>query len=73
MKFINGDGSDAIARQYAAMCLGNLAAEPENHEELVKLGTITTMIALLKGRLHKLASSNILICEVFEGFLHLVH
>lgn len=28
--------SDIIARQYCAMALGNLAAEPENHLEIVK-------------------------------------
>jgi hypothetical protein len=28
--------NDIIARQYCAMTLGNLAAEPENHAEIVK-------------------------------------
>lgn len=33
----NGD-TDIVARQYCAMALGNLAAEPENHSEIVKTG-----------------------------------
>ena len=28
--------NDIIGRQYCAMALGNLAAEPENHMEIVK-------------------------------------
>ena len=28
--------NDIVGRQYCAMCLGNLAAEPENHQEIVK-------------------------------------
>jgi len=27
---------DLIARQYSAMCIGNLAAEPDNHIKIVK-------------------------------------
>ena len=34
--FINDEGCDLIARQYASMCIGNLAAEPDNHERIVK-------------------------------------
>lgn len=28
--------NDIVGRQYCSMCLGNLAAEPENHQEIVK-------------------------------------
>lgn len=34
--FIFDDENDIIARQYCAMALGNLAAEPETHVEIVK-------------------------------------
>jgi hypothetical protein len=34
--YIKDPDNDIIARQYAAMALGNLAAEPENHTEIVK-------------------------------------
>ena len=30
------EGNDLIGRQYCAMALGNLAAEPMNHEEIVE-------------------------------------
>ena len=40
--------SDLIGRQYCAMALGNLAAEPENHEDIVKLEGISALVALLK-------------------------
>jgi hypothetical protein len=32
----NPDG-DIIARQYCAMCLGNVAADPDFHEAIVKV------------------------------------
>lgn len=34
--YIRSDESDMIGRQYCAMALGNLAAEPDNHMEIVK-------------------------------------
>ena len=40
IRYIKDDDADLIARQYCAMALGNLAAEPENHEE-VKFKDIT--------------------------------
>ena len=36
------------APQYCAMCLGNLAAEPDNHEEMVKLEAIYALMILLR-------------------------
>lgn len=30
------------------MCIGNLSAEPENHNEIVKLGEIESLIILLR-------------------------
>ena len=32
--YVMGEENDLIGRQYCAMCIGNLAAEPENHEEV---------------------------------------
>ena len=37
IKFMVGEGNDSLGCQYAALCLGNLVSDPENHEELVKL------------------------------------
>jgi hypothetical protein len=34
--FMKNSENDIIARQYCSMALGNLAAEPENHMEIVK-------------------------------------
>jgi hypothetical protein len=59
------EGSDLIGRQYCAMCLGNLAAEPENHEEIVKLEAIDAIMILLRtedvesGRYAAFAISNL--------------
>ena len=43
--------NDIVGRQYCAMCLGNLAAEPENHQEIVKtqgtVGAIFVCVVLL--------------------------
>eukprot|EP01041_Mallomonas_annulata_P002251 gene2251-4374_t len=38
IEYIKDDDNDIIGRQYCAMALGNLAAEPENHPEIVKSG-----------------------------------
>jgi len=65
ISYITNEDSDLIGRQYCAMCLGNLAAEPENHEDLVKLEGISALVALLKtedvesGRYSAFALSNI--------------
>lgn len=62
---IKDDDADMIVRQYCAMGLGNLAAEPDNHDELVKLDGITALVILLKtsdiesGRYAAFALSNI--------------
>lgn len=36
VEFMKNSENDIVARQYCAMALGNLAAEPENHMEIVK-------------------------------------
>ncbi len=36
IEYIRDGNNDIIGRQYCAMSLGNLAAEPENHTEIVK-------------------------------------
>lgn len=63
--FIRDDDADIIVRQYAAMTLGNLAAEPDNHDEIIKLDGIDALVTLLKncdtgsGRYAAFALSNI--------------
>jgi hypothetical protein len=34
--YMKNTEGDLVAKQYCAMALGNLAAEPENHMEVVK-------------------------------------
>ena len=46
IQYVREETSDLIGRQYSAMCLGNLAAEPENHEEIVKLEAIYALMVL---------------------------
>lgn len=36
IEYMRNPDNDIVARQYCAMTLGNLAAEPENHMEIVK-------------------------------------
>lgn len=63
--YIKDESSDLIGRQYCAMGIGNLAAEPENHEEIVKLDGIDALMSLLKtedvesGRYSAFALSNL--------------
>ena len=63
--YIRDNESDIIGRQYCAMSLGNLAAEPENHMEIVKSEGIDALIVLLRtedieaGRYAAFALSNI--------------
>ena len=46
ISYVKDEDSDLIGRQYCAMCLGNLAAEPENHEEMVKLECIDALMTV---------------------------
>ena len=39
--YISEEKNDLIGRQYCAMAVGNLAAEAENHDEIVKSDAIT--------------------------------
>ena len=63
--YVREEESDLIGRQYCAMCIGNLAAEPENHEEIVKLEAIDSLMILLRtedvesGRYAAFALSNL--------------
>lgn len=43
--YIKDPENDIIGRQYCAMALGNLAAEPENHVEIVKSEGVFSTIA----------------------------
>lgn len=46
--YMKDNEHDIIARQYCSMALGNLAAEPENHMEIVKSEGIEALIAVLR-------------------------
>lgn len=65
IKFIQDDDADMIVRQYSAMALGNLAAEPDNHDDIAKLDGIKALVTLLKasdiesGRYAAFALSNL--------------
>lgn len=65
INLIRDDEADMIVRQYSAMGLGNLAAEPDNHDEIVKLDGISALVDLLKasdiesGRYAAFALSNL--------------
>lgn len=65
ISLIKDDDADMIVRQYCAMALGNLAAEPGNHDEIVKLDGISSLVALIKagdvesGRYAAFALSNL--------------
>jgi len=65
VKLCSNEDGDLVARQYAAMALGNLAADPTLHEEMVKIECIDALISLLKveevesGRYAAFALSNL--------------
>ena len=46
--YMRDEENDIIARQYCAMALGNMAAEPENHVEIVKSQGIEALLAVLR-------------------------
>lgn len=41
--------NDAVVKQYIAMSIGNLAAEPENPKEILRFGTSEPLVQLLNG------------------------
>jgi hypothetical protein len=47
-EFIRNDEADLVGRQYCAMALGNLAADPENHPNIAMVGGIEAIVLLLK-------------------------
>jgi hypothetical protein len=65
IEYMRNAENDIVARQYCAMALGNLAAEPENHMEIVKSEGIDALISVLKsedvegGRYAAFALSNL--------------
>lgn len=46
--YVGNDGGDPVGKQYCAMALGNILAEPDNHELIVNLGCISSLITMLK-------------------------
>ena len=63
--YIKDKNNDIIGRQYCAMCLGNIAAEPETHMEIFQAQGIEALITLIKtddveaGRYAAFALANI--------------
>lgn len=63
--YMSMNENDIVARQYCAMALGNLAAEPENHGEIIKSGGVEALLSVLRtddieaGRYAAFALSNI--------------
>ena len=47
--YMKSTEGDVVAKQYCAMTLGNLAAEPENHMEIVKSEGIDALITVLRS------------------------
>ncbi|CAK4708030.1 unnamed protein product [Aphanomyces euteiches] len=47
IELMKKEGGDILGKQYSAMTVGNLAAEPENHEEIVKLHAIAALVNLV--------------------------
>jgi hypothetical protein len=39
---------DLICRQYCAMCLGNLACDPDNHAGLMEAGVVGACMTLMR-------------------------
>lgn len=49
IEYMKNSEGDVVAKQYCAMALGNLAAEPENHMEIVKSEGIDALITVLRS------------------------
>lgn len=47
-EYIRNEEADIVGRQYCAMALGNLAADPENHSNIAMIGGIEALMILLK-------------------------
>eukprot|EP00814_Leptocylindrus_danicus_P009478 CAMPEP_0116018954 /NCGR_PEP_ID=MMETSP0321-20121206/8948_1 /TAXON_ID=163516 /ORGANISM="Leptocylindrus danicus var. danicus, Strain B650" /LENGTH=3722 /DNA_ID=CAMNT_0003489431 /DNA_START=23 /DNA_END=11192 /DNA_ORIENTATION=- len=46
-EFIERGKGDAFGRQYCAMAIGNIAADPNSHDDIVELGGIKALVSLL--------------------------
>ena len=62
--YVKDKDNDIVGRQYCAMCLGNIAAEPENHMEIFKSGGIEALISLLKSEDIEGADIVLLHCQI---------
>lgn len=47
--YVGNDHGDPIGRRYGAMALGNLLADPENHESIVEFRCIPSLITMLQN------------------------
>ena len=49
VQYVGNEQSDSIGRQYSAMALGNLLAEPDTHETIFLLGCVDALVTMLKN------------------------
>ena len=49
VKYIGNEEGDSIGRQYTAMALGNILAEPNTHATVVEAGCIVAIVTMLKN------------------------
>jgi len=47
--YVGNEAGDPVGRQYCAMALGNLLADPENHESIVEMSCISALITMLQN------------------------
>lgn len=47
--YVGNEAGDPVGRQYCAMALGNLLADPDNHESIVEMRCIPALITLLQN------------------------
>ena len=49
IQYVGNESADSIGRQYCAMALGNLLAEPATHETIFSLGVTAALVTMLKN------------------------
>ena len=47
VQYVGNEQADAIGRQYSAMAIGNMLAEPATHEAIVEAGCIDALITMM--------------------------
>ncbi|KAL3789162.1 hypothetical protein HJC23_012251 [Cyclotella cryptica] len=49
VQYVGNESADSIGRQYCAMAIGNLLAEPSTHEIILRLGLTVALVTMLKN------------------------